>query len=349
MLTVRAGTHALKRIRSEGFQPELFRAMIGASGGPKWFVLYGLDRYLADSFLPRIQTPIATFGSSAGAWRMACHATRDPVAAIDRLADHYSHETYTEKADREEITDKARIMLDYVLGSSGAAEIADNPRFRTHLIAARCRGPLASENRFLQGLGLAGTALTNAISRKALALWMERTIFHTQHPCMFPDDGLPNQTVDLNKDNMQQALMASGAIPLVLYGQRRIPGARTGCYRDGGLTDYHFDAPFSRLSGLVLYPHFYDHLIPGWFDKGLPYRRIHRRWFDNVVLLSPSDAFVRQLPFRKIPDRKDFTRMGVKERVNYWQKVLGESERLAEALDAMVERGQGIDNIQPLE
>ena len=50
VLDVYAGKNALARIKKEGFSADLFDYMLGASGGPKWFVLAGLDRYIFPEF-----------------------------------------------------------------------------------------------------------------------------------------------------------------------------------------------------------------------------------------------------------------------------------------------------------
>ncbi len=39
MLEIYAGQTALKTIKEQGFKQELFTSFLGASGGPKWFVL----------------------------------------------------------------------------------------------------------------------------------------------------------------------------------------------------------------------------------------------------------------------------------------------------------------------
>jgi hypothetical protein len=48
-----AGSDARVKIAENGLNPVLFDSLVGASGGPKWFVLYELDRYLAGSFFFR--------------------------------------------------------------------------------------------------------------------------------------------------------------------------------------------------------------------------------------------------------------------------------------------------------
>ena len=71
-LTLRAGPDALRVVRDRGLRPEDIDVIPGASGGAKWLVLAGLDRYLFGEFLqqPR-QRPLHLIGSSIGSWRMA--------------------------------------------------------------------------------------------------------------------------------------------------------------------------------------------------------------------------------------------------------------------------------------
>ena len=114
-LSLYAGPRALQQVRANGLQAEQFKVLAGASGGPKWFVLYGLDRYLFGEFFANRVDGLATLGSSAGAWRLACLASADPVGSIDRLASLYSREQYSAKPTVAEVTDKARVMLHRVL------------------------------------------------------------------------------------------------------------------------------------------------------------------------------------------------------------------------------------------
>jgi len=113
------------------------------------------------------------------------------------------------------------------------------------------------------------------------------------------------------------------------------------------MTDYHFDMDFHAGDGLVLYPHFSAEVIPGWFDKALPWRRAHAQHYDRVVLVTPSKEFVATLPNGKIPDRKDFEKLGADERIRCWRQVLKASERLADDFQELVESGVGLDRIRP--
>ena len=50
-LSVYLGREAARRIGAQGWSPDLFSLLLGASGGPKWFVLGQLDRLLFGDFL----------------------------------------------------------------------------------------------------------------------------------------------------------------------------------------------------------------------------------------------------------------------------------------------------------
>lgn len=350
-LSLYAGPRAMRQLQANGLLPEQFKVMAGASGGPKWFVLYGLDRFLFGDFFAGREEALATIGSSAGAWRLACLGTAEPVASLDRLASLYSAEKYSAQPTVQEVTAKARAMLQQVLGPEGGTQLVQNTRIKTHIIADRCRGFLSADNRLSLGAGLAAAAASNLVSRRTLKWYFDRVVFNNHaHACELTSL-VDIQTLDikLTEDNVFDALIASGSIPFVLEGVRNIAGGPPGLYVDGGITDYHFDVPFHGNDGLVLYPHFYSRVIPGWFDKHLPWRKVVRRNYDNVLLVVPSREFVAALPYGKIPDRQDFKTMDYNSRVKYWQTVLKESERLAEEFAGLVDTGAGLDRMLPFD
>ena len=84
MLNIYAGSNAIKTIQEHGLKQELFTKMLGASGGPKWFTLFGLDKYLFGDFFKDRTSELNLIGSSAGAFRFAALSQKDPVAAITR-------------------------------------------------------------------------------------------------------------------------------------------------------------------------------------------------------------------------------------------------------------------------
>lgn len=345
-IRVFAGARALAHLREHGLRADDISWLAGASGGPKWFVLYGIDRYLAGEFFANRQQALRLIGSSAGAWRMACHAHPEPLAALERLAQRYAGQTYSAHPDRHEISREAGLMLDFMLGAHGADGIVCNPVKHLYVIADRARGLLRSDNRVALNTGLLLAALGNLAHRRVLSGFFERHVFYA--PADVPDKhwlrDLPTAWHAISSPNLRQVLMASGSIPQVME-RVRIPDAPGAVFRDGGITDYHLALPFNQLPGLVLYPHFYAGVIPGWFDRFAVWRHADPRYFDNVVLIAPSREFVRSLPLGKIPDRNDFRRLPELQRVNNWQTVLRESLRLGEALRRLVVHGDGIGDI----
>ena len=348
-----AGSDARVKIAENGLNPVLFDSLVGASGGPKWFVLYELDRYLAGSFfsdrLSGSGVPLKTLGSSAGAWRMCCYAMSKPTLALERLAALYSEEVYSEKPSRTEVTDKARAMLTKVLGSSGIDEVVANCQVVSHLVATRSRGFGSSKFLGAQLALILLSALGNLFNRRALSLFFERTVFCTsllsKERYEFSEIGTAQ--VSLNEDNLIEALMATGAIPYILEGVRDIAGAKKGLFWDGGIVDYHFDCPLNAGDALTLYPHYSADFVPGWFDKALPWRRVKEHNYSQALMVCPSLQFVKSLPFGKIPDRKDFEQLDASDRIKYWKKVLAESARLAEDFHELVECGVTHEMIRP--
>ncbi len=337
-LSVYVGREAARRIRKEGWSPDLFSLLLGASGGPKWFVLGQLDRLLFGDFLQRGQRPLSVLGSSIGSWRHACLALADPAAAVDRLERGYLYQEYTSKPTAEEVSEVSRAILQSVLGDDGASQLVGNPRISTHIVTARGRGPAASTSTPLLATGMGVAALGNTFSRRLLRLHFQRVVFHSGEA---PLPGLVFHDFDtgfcgLKADNVAPALHASGAIPFVLTGERDIPGAPPGQYWDGGIIDYHFDLGQYRGEGLILYPHFRAGVIPGWFDKFLPWRQAAIHEVDKLVLLCPSETFIADLPFEKIPDRSDFSRLSHDDRVRYWEHCVERSRILAEEFEAML-------------
>ncbi len=331
-LRVIAGERAFEHIQQQGLQADDIQVLVGASGGPKWFCLFGLDQFLLSRFFKDRQAPLHLLGSSAGAWRFTCYAQHDAAAASRRFAKAYSQIRYPAGADIRLVTQLSQAIIDDVLPDEQAIKaVLNNPVMKLNLIVDRARGLNRSRRPWLQGTGLALAAGANLLNRRLLRHFFQRVHFHVpgeSAPFLHSSD-LPTEHVELTAANLKAAVIASGAIPLVLEPVADIAGAGQGLYFDGGITDYHFNQPFTE-QGLVLYPHFYPVLIPGWFDKGLRWRRANKAYLDNVVLVCPSASWVSSLPFGKIPDRNDF-KLPDQQRIRYWQQVLDRSHELADA------------------
>ncbi len=349
-LTFKAGAGAYASVRQHGFDIGSIGTIAGASGGAKWLVLSQLDRAILSTVVPRLRGPVHLIGSSIGSWRFACYAQADPVAAVERFEEAYIGQTYSEKPDIREISAKTREILGHVLGESGVDEILQSPLFRMHVMAVRSRHVMATERRAVLGGALIVAALLNAVSRSTLGWSFERALFYDARdlPPFFDVDGFPLQRIPLAPDNLADAIVATGSIPLVLSGVRDIAGARPGVYRDGGVIDYHLDLPHSAAERLTLFPHFYGRIVPGWFDKKLKWRRPEAGNVDRTILVSPSDEFVAALPNGKIPDRSDFANFRPAQRVRIWKQCVGACAAMADEFHEVIERDQLAARLEPL-
>jgi len=328
-LDLRAGPRAAAHIRARGLQPSDIGCVPAAAGGPKGLALIALDQWLFGDWLRGAQH-LELIGASIGAWRLAAAAMDDPVAALQRLADGYLEQCYPRNPTPSYVSDECRKLARAVL--DGAPILTPRSGIGLSLLATRARGVL-QENSSQRAFARA--ALANLWSRRRLAAHMERVIFRAgdAHFPAAPFDGFGLTAVKLTARNSEDALLASGSIPLVCEPVRNPEGAPRGNYWDGGLIDYHLLLPYAQLDRLVLYPHFVPYLTPGWLDKGLPWRRRPRAhpWLDNVLLIAPSRSLLARMPGRKLPDRNDFIRYRDDEdRVRDWRRAMAESQRLAE-------------------
>jgi hypothetical protein len=345
-----AGPGAFEDIRRRGFSEERIGTIAGASGGAKWLVLSQLDRVLIERVLPKLPGPVHLVGSSIGAWRFACYAQAQPLAALERFEAAYLAQSYSARPGLAEVTRKSREILTDMLGEGGAAEILNHPKLRLHVLAVRSRRLTASDAKPLLWSGLACAAVANAVSRRSLGAFFCRSLFYDARdlPPFYNAPGFPLERVPLTERNLADAIIASGAIPTVISGVGNIDGAPAGIYRDGGIIDYHLDLPLGEPHRLTLFPHFFDRLIPGWFDKGLKWRRHDPRNIDRVVLVCPAPEFVARLPGGKIPDRSDFVRMPQDERVKVWRGVVQACRELADDLVEVLDGGRLASRLEPL-
>ncbi len=347
-LSIHAGGEAARRIADTGWSPDLFSLLLGASGGPKWFILSQLDRLLFGQFLAAGTRPLSAVGSSIGSWRHACLVQDDPNTAITAMEQGYLYQEYaSDRPGAEEVSVVSRGILQSLLGEHGSGALVNHPRISSHVVTARGKGPSASRSSALLATGMGAAALGNTISRRLLRHHFQRVVFHSgaaASPGLDLSD-FDTAYVPLDEDSVLPALHASGAIPFVLTGERNIAHAPAGQYWDGGIIDYHFDLGQYRGDGLILYPHFQAGIVPGWFDKFLPWRKRPVSEADNLVLLCPSDEFIASLPHGKIPDRNDFGRLDEEERIRYWERCIAASSALAEEFAALLEQADPLAGV----
>lgn len=345
VLTIRAGKRALERIKSAGLAAADIEIIPGAAGGPKALGISGLDRAIFGEWLPSAPGVRHLIGASIGAWRFAAACRTNPVEALDDFARAYTGQSYPPRPSRKFVSQSARAMLGELF-TGREEEILAHPHYRLHILTVRGRWPLTRDTGFSTSLGFAMAAMANVIGRRHLARFIDRTVFHDarDHPAFFKSekrfDAFHTHAVTLDRANLGEALVASASIPLILEGVADVPGGPKGVYWDGGIIDYHLHLPYHHSKGLVLYPHFTDRIVPGWLDKGMPWRRARGEWLDNVVLVAPSREYLAKLPHGKLPDRKDFRRFALDDagRMKYWRSAISESDRLAEAFYEFVRR-----------
>ncbi|WP_370229056.1 patatin-like phospholipase family protein [Marinobacter nauticus] len=350
-LTIRAGRRALQRLQQKPLGPEDVHVIPGAAGGPKALGISGLDKAIFGDWLPQAPQERALIGSSIGSWRFAAIASSDdPKAQLARLAELYTSQRFAKGVSAAEISRKSILFLEELLGGREDF-LLSHPWYRLSVVVVRSLGLLQHDTRGRLSLGLMRAISANMVSRRHLGRFMERGIVHdarSRAPVSSLVD-FPSHEVPLSRDNLLPALLASASIPLVMSGVRNIPGAPEGVYRDGGLLDYHLDLPYQQ-PGIILYPHFTDRVVPGWFDKTLPWRRGDASRLQDVVLVSPSPDYLATLPDRKLPDRKDFEKYVGDDagRERAWRRAISESDRLGDEFLELVENGRLLDRIQPL-
>lgn len=349
-LTLRAGHGALQRIRDNGLQPSDVHLIPGAAGGPKALGIQGLDLALFGEWLPRAPQPRSLIGASIGSWRFASACLPDPVEGLRRLGELYTTQRFPKGISVAEISRRCGIMLDDLLEGRFDDMLA-NPNYHLNVMVVRSLGLLQHDVPARLGLGLGGVVGANLFGRRHLRRYFERVILHDprQQPQLGELQDFPSSHVPLSPDNIRPSLLASGSIPMVMEAVRDIPGTPAGAYRDGGLLDYHLDLPY-EAPGVVLYPHFVDRVVPGWFDKTLPWRKGCPQQLKDVLLVAPSREYLAALPYGKLPDRKDFTRFlnDDEGRERYWRRAMDESRRLGDEFIELVDTGRLAERLQPL-
>ena len=367
-LQIYAGPAACKALAANGLSPAHISTIPGAAGGPKGLILGALDRFIFGDWLTQSSQPVNLVGASIGAWRMSTGCLTDPVSAFQRLEHDYIHQHYElapgqKRPTAEFVSEEFGKNLQAFYGGR-VEEVLNHPRYRLHVVTSRGRHVLAAEQKLRMPLGYLGAFLTNTVNRRAMGAWLERVVFSspgadgTAAQLPFGVGDYRTRQVLMTAANFNLALQASCSIPFVLKSVRNIPGAPTGAYWDGGITDYHLHLNYPAAqpiatdliasgaqsdwapAGLVLYPHFQKAVVPGWLDKGLKWRHKATHFLDTMVLLAPNPEWVKTLPNGKLPDRTDFTHYGndLAGRVKAWNCACSASQQLVDEFSQWLDR-----------
>lgn len=299
-LRVKAGKEVYHRLMENGITVPDVKVMAGAAGGPKWIILYELDRFLIKEFFTNADHCIHFIGGSIGAWRSACYVLDDASSAIARLKEDYINQRYSRPLTKDEITNTCHNIILDMLGPDGIDQILEAPKRKLHIMTSRAHFQSATRSDNYLKYKLGRTALSNLLSRPRMNRHFTREVFSNYSSSILNEDGIQSIHHEVNRETLVPALRASGAIPVAIHPVT-IDGKE---YWDGGIMDYHLDLSYQIDDGMVLYPHFMSEIVPGWFDKYHPFRK--SRFHKNTLLLYPSDDFINMLPDKKLTSREDF-------------------------------------------
>ncbi|RJS94063.1 patatin-like phospholipase family protein [Salinisphaera sp. Q1T1-3] len=352
-LTLKAGPAAAAALAEGPLTPARVGAVAAAAGGPRWLAITAFHQTLFGEWLAgRSGLPIV--GSSIGAWAgaAACHP-HDPASALAALAEAYIGQSYPEKPDAACITDTLADILSAALTPEVRCGVLETSPFDLHVLTVRSRGPTGAENRAALAAATAATIAGNTVSRRLLGAFYERVIFaRDAGRIALADDGVPSRTVALSEANLFDALFASGNVPFIMRPVRDPQGAPRGAYRDGGLVDYHIDQPLvprDAAAPIVLMPHFNTTLVPGWFDKQLPWRQ-RPRFADHTLMIGPGPAMRQAMVAGRVPERGDFYRYAGDDAARHrvWHQAMTAGARMRDAFFNLVARDALVDHLEPL-
>ena len=352
-ICVSAGKNVYEVIQDGGFDFDKVTTFVGAASGPRWLLASGFDLSLLQNGVLGNSRPVLLAGASAGAMRFAAWMQPEPEKSYEKLIEMYISMDYTRKDKPETILQSIRDLIDSYIDDDAIPFALANKKYRMAIITARAKSLAISDVKLLQGLAVGTGFLFNAVNRRLIHKFFERVVFHNS-PVPLPfcqDNDFRGLTIALNDINFKHVLLASSAVPFAVAGVRDIYGAPNGTYRDGGLTDYHLNQKYAGEKGTITF--MFNHqkrLIPAWLDKGLRYRRPTGRCKEDLLMVSPSEEFIRKLPYGRVPDRVDFKRYAenLSGRIRNWRHVVQSSKYLGEDFLELVESGKLRDHVKKL-
>jgi hypothetical protein len=353
LIRVKAGKKAYALIKDRGFHFDQVANYYGPAAGPRWLVASGFDLALLQSGVLGRTRPVSLIGASAGAWRFAAWIQPEPEKSYRTLMERYIATTYTREDTAATILKSINGIINAYLEDDALPFALASRHYRLAVHTVRAKHLIASEKRLLQSLGLGFAFLFNALHRDAIHRFFERVVFYqgAKPPPFCLAGGFRGRYIPLRAFNFKYAVMASGAIPLVIGGVRDIFGAPKGVYRDGGMIDYHLNQNYAvRDEDLTLFFLHQERIIPGWMDKRLKNRRPQPDALENVLMVYLTEDFIRQMPGGKVPDRGDFKTFidDPKTRIRNWRRAVEKAAPLGEQFLELVASGRIRESVEPL-
>jgi hypothetical protein len=352
-IRIKAGKNIYQIIKDGGFNFDSVSTYFGPAVGPRWLIASGFDlTLLKGGYLGRSK-PVQLVGSSAGAFRFAAWLQPEAILSYNKLLDAYINVRFSKKDTPATALEKMTDIINEYLEDDALPFALANKKYRLVVITARARGLVAFKNTGLQKLGLITCLVFNYFSRENIYKFAERVVFYnaSKPPAFCLKSQFRGTYVQLNEINFKYAVLASGAIPLVIDGVNDVYGAPRGVYRDGGLIDYHLTQQFAvKENEIVLFFHHQERIIPGWLDKKIERREPEPYALNNVLMVFPSQSFIESLPGGKVPDRTDLVTFinDQETRINNWRKAVELSAPLGEDFLELVESGKIRDVVEKL-
>jgi hypothetical protein len=340
-------------IQDGAFSFDRIKSFYGPATGPRWLIAGGFDLRLIKSGLLGRKWPLLLVGASAGSWRFAAWMQPEAEKSYQSLMDAYITTVYTKKDTPETIRKSLVKIINAVIEDDALPFALANRRYRLAVITARAKHLTASKRKWIQGAGFALCFAMNALHRSLLYRFTESVVFYSgpKPPPFTLRPDFKGEYVPLSRINFKSALVASGAIPLLVAGVHDIYGAPKGVYRDGGLTDYHLARPYTiDDQDLTLSFLHQERIIPGWLDKRLSRRQPPPEALENVLMVYPSDDLVAKLPQGKVPDRDDFKTYADDPvtRIKNWRQAAAQCAHLGEVFLELAQSGKIRDRMERL-
>lgn len=334
-IEIKAGSKAFELIKDGGFHFDRITTYVGPAVGPRWLVASGFDLTFLNTGVLAKSKPVLLAGASAGAWRFASWLQPEPVESYRALMDAYIAQTYSREDTPGTIMRSLSRIINAFIDNDALSFALANRKYRLAITTARGRNLNGSDAPWVQKMGLLCALIANTMSPSLLHKFFERVVFYYAPlpPRFCLRDSFMGKAIPLNETNFKDALLASGAIPLLVAGIKNIFGSPNGTYRDGGIFDYHLNHEYTFKEGeLTLLFHHRRKIIPGWLDKKMKSRRVSGPMLDNVLMIHPSRDFVERLPNKKVPDRDDFVTFAdhPEVRIEMWRKAVASCAHLGE-------------------
>ena len=343
-LKIKVGTKAYKIIMDGGFSLDAVSTYFAPASGPRWLVASGFDLSLIkNNSLGRKKLALLV-GASSGAWRMSAWIQPQADICYHNLLEAYSTIICTREETPQTLLGSLQKVMNSYIEVDALPFALKHSNFRVAFLTSRAKHILSSDNPIIQKTALGICFLANMYSSEWIHHFFERMVFYSgvRPPafCLRPD--YRGSFTHLSEENFKASLLASGAIPLVVPGQRNIYGTPKGTYRDGGMTDYNISQQYAATADdIVLFFNHQECIVPNWMDKKLTQRRAKDEHMDNLIMVHPSEDFISKLPDGKAPDRDDFVTYVDDNplRIAKWKEAIALSANLGEEFLELVESG----------